>query len=860
MSETTALHRTRLLALALLLALGGAASGCADDAAPAASEGGIQRECNDGRDNDGDGLTDCDDPGCAAYRICDLADAGPDARRDAQGDAETDGTEDVPVDGDRTDVDRDAPDTGDDAAADAIGADLGPDLGSDALGDAGREDLGDSSLPDAGVEAPIRSCTTVIRYQTSGDPGRVEVGAEWNDFDPDADPMTRVAAGLWERAVELPAGEYAYKFVVDGVWEDAVPADVPTKWFGGVENRALTVRDCTLPRLEVLRARAGADFVQVDLQLWRGAAGAPLDLDELVVTVGGEPVTPEVDTDSGRIAIRVDDLAPGKHSVRVWARDTGGRELEDAPLFLPLWVESERWIWQDATMYFVFTDRFRDGDAGASDPIADPVPDVAPIANYQGGDFLGVLQAMRDGYFEALGVDLLWLSPVLENPEGHFIASDRVHNFTGFHGYWPTHGRRIEFRWGDVDATSIERLRELIDEAHARGIRVLFDLVLNHVHEQHEYLTSNPEWFEAAPCPCTDAPGPCNWNTNPIFCWFIDYLPDLDYTEHAIVEQMIADVHWMATELDVDGFRIDAAKHMHHVIMRRLAMSLEERFGHGDALPFYLVGETFVGQDGHGLIMDYVAPFELDGQFDFPLMWPIRAVWGGGSGFDLLANRVAVGLSSYGDAHEWMSPFLGNHDIPRMATVIRGENPDPWATGNGDPMAGPLDDSNWNVVNRMSQAFAFVLTQPGVPLIYYGDELGLAGGGDPDNRRMMRWEPGLSESQRTLLGRVQAIGQARREHEALRRGSYRELWQDANAYVYARDNGGGDVVIVAFFKNTSGSEGGGRTWSVPIPADLGIEGATLTNVLTDDAPRSVTVSGNAATFTLNDWEYAIFAR
>jgi glycosidase len=290
--------------------------------------------------------------------------------------------------------------------------------------------------------------------------------------------------------------------------------------------------------------------------------------------------------------------------------------------------------------------------------------------------------------------------------------------------------------------------------------------------------------------------------------------------------------------------------------MRRISRRLQERFSDPGGSPFWLVGETFTGQDGHGLIMDYVAPYELDGQFDFPMMWAIRGTWVNNNGFDFLARRVDIGLESYGDAHWWMSPFLGNHDIPRMATEISTGYVDPWAE-TADPMEGPLSDTNWNVVNRMSQSFAFLLTQPGIPLVYYGDEIGLHGGGDPDNRRMMQFGDELSESQQTLLDRIRDIGRARAGHAALRRGEYRELWNDRNAYVYARDNGSGDAVIIAMYRNNSGDEPS-RSWAVTIPTDLGLSGVTLTDVLNTFDPRSFEVIGTSAAITLTDWEYAIF--
>jgi glycosidase len=537
----------------------------------------------------------------------------------------------------------------------------------------------------------------------------------------------------------------------------------------------------------------------------------------------------------------------------VWAQDADGRSIEHEPHFVPLWVEDEPFEWRDATMYFVFTDRFRNSDFG--DDIAQnrPIADVPTIANYQGGDFLGVIQAIEEGYFDAMGVNLLWLSPVTENPEGDYLAADRFHRFTGFHGYWPTSARQIEFRWSDARGEAADRLKQLIAAAHARGIRVMFDIALNHVHEDHDYIREHPEWFTAAACPCTTDAGPCNWDTNPIYCWFIDYLPDLDYQNHAIVERVSADVEWLVREFDVDSFRIDAAKHMNHVIMRRVALRLRDLFEQGGGAEFYLVGETYTGGDGHGLIMRYVNDHELDGQFDFPLLYPIRDAFAFSASFRNLSGGRFTSEDQYGDAYFAMSPFLGNHDIPRFAQLVydEGRGIDPWA-GVPDPMDGALNDATWNIINRMSMGFAFVLTQPGIPLIYYGDEIGLYGGGDPDNRRPMRFEPFLSEPNRILLDRVQTIGQARQEHNALRRGVFRELWVDDDFFVYARDAGGGVVVIVAMNK------GAGRAQGIPIPADLGINGRNLVNTLVDEAPRRIQVRDNNTTVTLASWEYAIF--
>ncbi len=141
-----------------------------------------------------------------------------------------------------------------------------------------------------------------------------------------------------------------------------------------------------------------------------------------------------------------------------------------------------------------------------------------------------------------------------------------------------------------------------------------------------------------------------------------------------------------------------------------------------------------------------------------------------------------------------MSPFLGNHDIERFATAVHGQAGDCWTDWLDDPMqAGGASVTEWDTINKASMAFAFVLTQPGVPLIYYGDEIGLAGAGDPDNRRLMNFDPYLSGNQ----GEV-----------ALRRGERKQLWVDDDLYVYARDAGGGEVAVIALNKG-----GGARTES-----------------------------------------------
>ncbi|MEQ1501587.1 MAG: alpha-amylase family glycosyl hydrolase [Myxococcota bacterium] len=689
-----------------------------------------------------------------------------------------------------------------------------------------------------------RSCDVIVRHKPPDGVGAVEVAGEWDGWTPtalgapDADGFREVNLGA------LAPGEYGHRFVYDGVYEGALPVNVYTRWDGTTENRDLRVGDCTVPLLQTVSAAATPDGrVTATFQFATASDATPIDPGSVVVTVGDEAVAATVGGD-GVITVDATGLAPGKHSVRLWAADTAGRHAENEPVFVPLWVEQDAWDWQDGTMYLVFVDRFRNGDAGFD--LFDPIAGVAAPGNYRGGDFQGVIDAIEDGYFDTLGVDVLWLSPVYENPNGAYLGTDGVHQFSGYHGYWPTDPLAIEERSGDASASAEDQLDALIAAAHARGIRVLFDLVLNHVHEDHTYVQEHPDWFGDG-CICGTAG--CEWEVKPVECWFTGYLPDLNYKNDAIKQRVVADTLRLVEQHDVDAVRIDAAKHMDHVIMRTLSMRLRDDYELGGGAPFWLVGETFTDAGGQGQIMNYVNDWELDGQFDFPLLWAIRDAFVGGRSFRDLEARVAANEAAYGDAV--MSPFLGNHDLDRFASAVDGQVGDFWNGQELDPMAQGTTVTEWNVINRLSLAFAFTLTQPGVPLMYYGDEIGLHGGGDPDNRRMMMFEPDLSANQTELLDRVRAMGQARYASEALRRGARVQLWVDDDVLVYARDNGGGDVAIVAMNKGATHRD------LTPDVSALGIDGVSFVDAT---GGAGVTASGGQLPIGLDSWQYAIWVR
>lgn len=706
-----------------------------------------------------------------------------------------------------------------------------------------KKPVADAAPEDAGTDAPIDDepvpCEVTIRYRPEGaTPGRVVVAGQWNGWSQDLDPLSDGDGdGTFERLVELLPGRYAYKLVVDGTWT-LDPGNWVTMFHEGTENSRLDVADCRLPRLEVESATASAEGrLQAVLRYVDGVRGAGIDEGSVELSIDGAPI--EAPLASDRLTIDEAGRAPGKYVLRARVSDRDGRAA--AEVVVPFWIEPEPFTWQDALLYFVFTDRFRDGDPARNAA----VEGVEPPANYAGGDLAGVLDAIEDGTFEALGVSALWLSPVEAGPDRSELGSDG-RAYSGYHGYWPAAPRSVDPHFGDEAA-----LRAVVEAAHRRGIRVLLDLVLNHVHTLHPYVAEHAAegWFNGnGSCVCET----CGWDTHAIDCWFTPYLPDFDYTNTDAVDAMVDDAVYWVREVGVDGFRVDAVKHVQTVVVRTLADRLRA-YEHA-GVDHYLVGETFTGEDGRGQIAAFIGPGLLDGQFDFPLHWPIvRTLLRREAPLGELDAAVLANDGAY-PAGTVMAPFLGNHDVPRAISHAAGQIADAW--GNGSKEQGwtdpPVTPADARAYERLAVAFTFLFTQPGAPLLYYGDEVGLAGAGDPDNRRSMPAEESLTAAQRALRDEVRALGTARRDLPGLRRGPRRTLWVDDGVYVWARGQGAEAVVIAINAEDVE------RTVDVPLPADLGIANGTSFDDRLGGA--GVSATGGALHVTLSARSGAVWAR
>lgn len=692
---------------------------------------------------------------------------------------------------------------------------------------------------DGGV--PVRDCRTSFTFRLGRSARAVAVAGEWNRFSPTASPLTERGTGVYGAELELPAGDYGYKIVVDGTQWELDPSRIARKYVGGVENSRVIVPDCNAPELRVRSQRATADAIELELQYIDGGDRSGMDPAALRVALTRGALPPgalTVDAASGVVRVRMTGLARDRYTFRVNAASRAGRRAQE--LVVPMWVEQTPYEWGDGALYFVFTDRFRNGNALNDGRTGG----TALIADWHGGDFAGVTAAINEGYFDQMGVRALWLSPVNSNTHALGRGSDN-RQYTGFHGYWVNRPREPDSHWGTLD-----ELRALTAAAHRHGIRVLYDLVNNQLHREHPYFMEHGRegWFNGdGGCVC-GAPN-CSWDARRLDCWFTSYLPDVNWTNMAMADQMVDDAWWWLVETDADGFRVDAAKHMDYLATTNLRDRLN-RWENGNAR-MYTVGETFAGNnDGdRQLIRAYVGDHALHAQFDFPIYWATLAAFAhNGGGMMDLENTVRANEMVYGQFP--MSPFLGNHDVTRFLSEAAGQIVgDARELGYNNPPPPPGDDTGYA---RLRLAWTFILTQRGVPLIYYGDEIGLPGAADPDNRRPMRFGSEVNAREQSVLAHVRALGQLRARHRGLQRGARAFLHADGDGYVYAR-GAGADLAIVALNRGTTA-----RSVSVALPGALDApDGTVLRDALSD---ATVTVRGGRVDVPFSPRAGSVFVR
>ena len=632
-----------------------------------------------------------------------------------------------------------------------------------------------SPLTQVEADETIENYNRSIQFSWTGSATTVELVGEWN-WDERISMIEN--NGVWIGELNLSEGIYCYKFIVD---EEFIfdPSNPLRGYCGDYENSIIRVKDSTRPSFEINLQDEELVVTFIPGIDGAGPDGTPNDL-----------TNSTWNSDSLQWTLDISNFEDGKHTLHLEINDTNGNIAYDE--LVPFWVgEQAEFSWEDSLIYMILTDRFVNGNT-SNDPIS---TGAAQGADWQGGDLEGVTQMIESGYFSDMGVNVLWLTPFNTAANGTGKAADGIHDVSSFHGYWPVEPRQVDPRLGTE-----EQLKSMVNAAHDAGIRVMMDYVVNHVHEDHTYYQNNPEWFNQG---CICGTSTCDWTENRLDCQFTSYMPDVNWKNRNASEQFIEDALWWLEEFDLDGARIDAVKHVDDLAITNLVDRISQRFETAGT-DYYLKGETAMGWVGHELadnqeqyetINRYMGENGLDGQADFVLYHAVvdNVFTTGNENYQHLDYWTSRSQDQY-EQGSIMVPFVGSHDVPRIISRADTGTGDAWNQWSEDGLPGqPGNDESYQAA---LQAYGWLLTTPGAPMIYYGDEYGEFGGADPDNRHSFRESTNWNERERSLQENISKLGQLRLQSDALRRGTYESLYNSPDVLVFERATEKSSALVV----------------------------------------------------------------
>ncbi|MEI6682551.1 MAG: alpha-amylase family glycosyl hydrolase [Bacteroidota bacterium] len=676
--------------------------------------------------------------------------------------------------------------------------------------------------------------STRMKYRFAFDPKNkkykhVQIKGQMNDWNPSAGYLYE-KEGTWHIEFNLFPGRYQYKIIADGKeMSDPRNPDSVSNNNGGF-NSLLTVgilNPAGLPTLISqksdgrkitlgMKAKADSIFVfwqnyLLDKKFWkRDSAGITIEV-------------PRKAKETVRSFIRVYAFNNAGISNEMLIPLQEGNVLTDAGKL----TRADR---EAMVLYFLMVDRFKNGSKANDAPIKDK--DIDPRLNYMGGDLAGITSKIEDGYFNKLGINTLWISPITQNPLQGFNEFPAPHRkFSGYHGYWPITLTTVDTRFG-----TSQELHKLVETAHSQGINVILDFVSHHVHESYPVLKQHPDWITPV-----DLPGKRKnirmFDENRLTTWFDIFLPTFDLTKPEVASMVSDSAAFWIREYHLDGFRHDAAKHVPENYWRMLTQKLTQQVVIPENRGVFQIGETFGSRELTG---SYVNPGMLDAQFEFNLYWDAKASFSmDNTSFRDLNYSLQQSFSYYGE-HNLMGNITGNQDMARFISYASGAlspNEDASAAGwNRD-----IQVKDTTGYRKLAMLEAFNMTVPGVPVIYYGDEFGMAGAGDPDNRRMMKFDS-LNKNEQYLKSVTSTLIHLRSSNLALVYGDFTPLKVNEKVFVYQRayfDK----VVIVIFNKDKSS-----RKIDFDLPER--IKGAVFAakfgnNVSVNKGRASVTLAGNS---------------
>ncbi|GLC23931.1 alpha-amylase family glycosyl hydrolase [Roseisolibacter agri] len=433
----------------------------------------------------------------------------------------------------------------------------------------------------------------------------------------------------------------------------------------------------------------------------------------------------------------------------------------------------------DDVLYLLMPDRFANGDRANDEPVVSRgLLDRAEPRRWHGGDLAGVRQRLP--YLKSLGITTIWMNPIYDNT--NVLDTKEVYDgkpTTAYHGYHAIDYYAVDERFGDR-----AELRRLVDAAHAQGIKVVLDMVANHTSAYHPWVQDppTPTWYNGTAqrhlantwqtWTLADPYATPEMRRATLDGWFIDILPDLNQNDPEVARYVVQNTLWWVGTSGIDGIRQDTWPYVPRSFWRDWMGAIKREHPMLSVVGEVLDGDpTMIAFFEGGRVKFDGIDDGVDALFDFPLFYPIRNVFAKGSSIREVAQMLSRDRL-YRDPQSLVT-LLGLHDVGRFM----GE---PGATHAG-----------------LRLAYTFLLTARGTPLLYYGDELGMAGGNDPDNRR--DFPGGFAGDARdafTAAGRtpdeqatwthVQSLLRLRAARPELRRARPEHLHVGEQTFVYRR--------------------------------------------------------------------------
>ncbi|CAM1368714.1 alpha-amylase family glycosyl hydrolase [Tenacibaculum xiamenense] len=466
-------------------------------------------------------------------------------------------------------------------------------------------------------------------------------------------------------------------------------------------------------------------------------------------------------------------------------------------------VAKKDFTWQGANLYFLLTDRFNNGDT-SNDVNFDRTDKAATLRGFEGGDLKGITAKINDGYFTKLGINAIWLTPIVEQVHGK--VDEGTGNTYGFHGYWTKDWTKIDPNFGTSDD-----LHKLVKTAHENGIRILLDAVINHTGPVTEKDPVWPqEWVRTSP--------QCTYDNykNTVSCTLVKNLPDIkteSNEEVALPPQLVAKwkeegryeeeveelntffektgfpraprfyiMKWLTDyirEYGIDGYRVDTVKHVEENVWQEFRKACDIAFeeyktNHPNNQledEFYLVGEVYNYNVSSGKDFNFgdktVNYFDkaFNSLINFEFKWNAKQLPNYEALFTRYDSILDTKLEGYGTLN-----YISSHDDGAPFDVDRKV---------------PFD------------AITKLLLTPGASQMYYGDEssrvLKVEGAvGDANLRSLMNWnEIDTNPETQALLSHAQKLGKFRDNHPSVGGGDHCMITYEP--YVFKRTMNKGEI-------------------------------------------------------------------